>query len=108
MNRSVLDPVQKRIVDVVEALGFGSIRRLTIRAGKPCLEPPPHIIQTVKLDSGCEQKVPPASADPALEREFENLFNSLTTLNETVVDIEVRHNRPFRLLIDRPLGDCSR
>ena len=37
MTKSSLNPGQRRTVEIIEALGFGVIERLSIRGGLPCL-----------------------------------------------------------------------
>jgi hypothetical protein len=41
-------------------------------------------------------------ADLTLKKEFESLFDQLTRLRNRVVDIEVQHSLPFRLVLERP------
>jgi hypothetical protein len=36
-----------------------------------------------------------------LKKEFESLFDQLNRLGDAVVDIEVRHSLPFRLVLER-------
>lgn len=96
-----LNPAQRRTVEIIEALGFGVIERLSIRDGSPCYEPEPRIVQTIKLDSEPERQSDGGHADLTLKKEFESLFNQLTRLHDGVVDIEVRHSLPFRLVLER-------
>jgi hypothetical protein len=103
MTKSSLKPSQQRTVEIIEALGFGVVERLSIHAGLPCYEPGPRIIQTIKLDSGPERQPDGGHADLTLKKEFESLFNQLSRLHDGVVDIEVRHGLPFRLLLERRL-----
>jgi len=101
MTKSSLNPGQRKTVEIIEALGFGVIERLAIRGGLPCYEPGPRIIQTIKLDSEPERQSDGGHADLTLKKEFESLFNQLSRLHDGVVDIEVRHSLPFRLVLER-------
>ena len=101
MTKSSLNPVQRQTVEIIEALGFGSIERLWIRSGLPCHEPEPRIVQTIKLDSEPERQPDDGHADLTLKKEFESLFDQLSRLRDGVVDIEVRHGLPFRLVLER-------
>ena len=107
MTRSSLNPDQRRLVEIIEALGFGIIEHLSIRGGLPCFEPEPRIVQTIKLDSEPEQQPDRVSADLTLKKEFESLFDQLSRLGDGVVDIEVRHGLPFRIGAGAPLRSCS-
>ena len=101
MTKSSLNPGQRRIVEIIEALGFGVIEHLLIRDGFPCYDPEPRIVQAIKLDSAPERKPDRCHSDLTLKNEFQSLFDQLTRLREGTVDIEVRHSAPFRLVVER-------
>jgi hypothetical protein len=101
MTRSSLNPDQRRTVEVIEVLGFGVIERLLICGGVPSYEPEPRIIQAIKLDSEPQRQPDRANPDLTLKKEFESLFKQLSLLQDAIVDIEVRHSAPFRLVLER-------
>ena|SRR5215472_17758572 len=101
MTKSSLNPGQRRTVEIIEALGFGVIEHLLIRSGVPCYEPEPRIIQSIKLNSEPEPQPDCTGPDFTLKKEFESLFDHLARLREGIVDIEVRHKTPFRLVRER-------
>ena len=101
MTRSCLNPTQHRAVEIIEALGFGVIEHLLIRGGLPCYEPEPRIVQTIKLDSKTEPEPDRGCDDLTLKKEFENLFKQFSQLRDGIVDIEVRHSLPSRLVLER-------
>jgi hypothetical protein len=101
MTKSSLNPDQRLTVEIIEALGFGSIERLWIRGGLPCHEPEPRIVLTIKIASEPEQQPDDGDAEVTLKKEFESLFDQLSRLRDGVVDIEVRHGLPFRLVLER-------
>jgi hypothetical protein len=101
MIRSSLNPDLRRIVEIIEALRFGVIERLSIRDGVPCYEPEPQVLESIKLDS---KTAGPSSCDDAeltLKKEFVSLFDQLSRLSDGIVNIEVRHGAPFKLEIVR-------
>lgn len=98
MTKNTLDPRQLRTVEIIEALGFGAIRRLPVRGGMPCYDPEPHIVQEIKLGAEPERR---PDHELKLKREFEVLFNQLSRLGDGFVDIDVRHSAPFRLVLNR-------
>ena len=59
------------------------------------------IVQEIKLGSEPERRPDRSSADLTLKREFEVLFDQLSHVRDGLVDIEVRHGLPFRLVIER-------
>ena len=101
MTRGSLTSGQSRTLKIIEKLGFGRIERLSIRDGQPCYDQPPRIVQEVKLGSEPEWHPDHSSPDCPIMKEFERLFSQLNHLCMGVVDIEVRHAVPFRLVIDR-------
>jgi len=101
MTKSCLNPSQRRIVEIIESLGFGVIEHLSIRGGLPCYELEPRIVQTIKLDSKHERQPNHFYADLTLKQEFANLFDQLSRLGDATVDIEIRHSLPFRLVVER-------
>jgi hypothetical protein len=101
MTKSSLDPGQRQTVEIIEALGFGMIERLWICGGLPCFEPEPRIIQSIKLDSEGRLQPERSDADLTLKKGFESLFDGLLQLRDGVVNIEVRHGLPARLVVER-------
>src|ERR1039458_4873066 len=101
MTKSSLNPGQRRTVEIIEALGFGVIERLLIRGGLPCYEPEPRIVQAIKLDSEAGRQPDRSCADLTLGKEFVSLFDQLSRLRDGIVDIEVRHSLPSRLVRER-------
>lgn len=101
MTKSSLNLGQRQTVEIIEALGFGVIERLLIRGGSPCYEPEPRIVQAIKLDAELEKRSDGGHVDLTLKKEFESLFDQLNRLRDGVVDIEVRHSLPFRLVLER-------
>jgi hypothetical protein len=101
MTKSSLEHNQRRTVEIIEALGFGVIEHLSIRDGLPCYDPEPRIAQTIKLASGPGRQTDRGRADLTLRREFEELFGQLTRLGNAVVDIEVQHSLPFKIVLER-------
>jgi hypothetical protein len=88
-------------VEIIEALGFGVIERLLIRGGLPWYDREPRIVQTIKLGSGPERQPDRSDAGLTLKKEFESLFEQLDRLRDGIVDIEVQHSLPFRLVRER-------
>jgi hypothetical protein len=101
MTKATLHPEQRRTVEIIEALGFGAIEGLMVHAGLPCFEPEPRIVQAIKLDSAPERRHDRSIADLTLKIEFERLLQQLGQLREGIVDIEIRHGVPFRLVLKR-------
>lgn len=105
MTRSDLSSDQRRMVDIVETLGFGVIERLFIHDGSPCFQPEPRVLQTIKLHLEPGRLAQSTVANRSLKREFEQLFDQLNSLGDAVVEIEIRHGLPFKLVVERQLTE---
>lgn len=101
MTKSSLNADECRTAEIIEALGFGVIGGLVIRGGSPCYEREPRLVQTIKLDLEPERQTERGCADLTLKREFESLFHRLHDLGDAIVDIEIRHGLPFKLVVER-------
>jgi hypothetical protein len=101
MTRASLSSGQRRTLEIIEALRFGAIEHLAVLNGEPHYDPGPRIVEEVKLSDNYELHVGSGAAGPTLKKEFENLFNQLSHLNEVRVTIEVRHSLPFKLVLER-------
>ena len=101
MTKSSLNADQFRTVEIIEALGFGVIEGLVIRGGSPCYEREPRLVQTIKLDLEPDRQTERGCADLTLKREFDSLFDQLGGLGDAIVDIEIRHGLPFKLVLER-------
>jgi hypothetical protein len=107
LAKSSLAPGQRRLVEIIEALGFGVIERMPIRAGLPIFDPEPRVVQTIKLDLAPEYRSH-RDADLTLKKEFEILFEHLGGLGDGVVDVEIRHGLPSRLVLERRYEELVR
>ena len=98
MTKSSLKPSQQLTVDIIEALGFGMIVQLSVRDGLPSFDPEPRIVQTIKLASSPGRQPDRRRDDLTLPKEFEDLFDQVIRLGTGVVDIEVRHGLPCKIV----------
>jgi hypothetical protein len=101
LTKRLLDPAQLRLVEAIEELGFGRIEQIAVRDGRPWYVPATQTVQEIKLGSEIETHVERRATDLTLKSEFERLFNQLDRLHDGIVDIEVRHGVPFRLIVRR-------
>lgn len=96
---SQLPPGNRRLVTLMQSIGFGSIEHLPVGAGQARFEPAPLITREIKLASEDTSGSPP-SGDFALRRQVVELLEQLAKLGDGVVPlIEVKHGLPFRVFI---------
>jgi hypothetical protein len=100
LTKRSLDPAQLKLVEAVEELGFGRIEEIPVSDGNPCLEQATQSVREIKLGSEPEP-FERGNADLTLKAEFERLLNEISQLRDGLVDVEVRHGAPFKLLVRR-------
>ena len=104
MTRRSLNSAQRRLLDIIESLGFGHIERLNVRNGEPCFASPPRILEEIRLATEPEERADRNDLE-TLKKAIGDLYSQLSRLGEGVVDIEVRHSLPFRLVLERRISD---
>lgn len=107
MIKRSLDISHLRLLEIIDELGFGRIEQLSIHNGQPCYERTLRIVEEIKLGSERERRPDHCNADLTMKKEFEDLFNRLSQLRNGIVDIEVRHSIPFRLVLERPYREFA-
>lgn len=100
LTKRSLDPAQLKLVETVEKLCWGRIEQMPVHKGMPCLEQAAQTVREIKLGSEAEPFAR-SQADLTLKYEFERLLNELSQLGDGLVDVEIRHGVPFKLLVRR-------
>lgn len=94
-----LSPNQRRLLEGVRRLGFGTIRRLHIRNGDPIFDPAPEVVGVHRTVNPSE----PSKSTPEsfiLSAEQQTLLRHLTRLGNGVVElIKVHDGLPVQLEI---------
>jgi hypothetical protein len=49
ITKSSLTPATARLIELMQALNFGRVEALTIRGGQPVFDPPPRVVQKIKM-----------------------------------------------------------
>jgi len=100
--KSTLSAPRQALLRLMQQLHFGTIQGLAIVEGEPCLNPPPKIIQEIKLGGESSEPKRPAKDDFALKRHITDLFDQFDRLpGRAAITIEVRHGLPTRLIVIR-------
>ncbi|MGD9791229.1 MAG: hypothetical protein AB7Q00_09315 [Phycisphaerales bacterium] len=94
-----LRPGARRLVELMQQIGFGRIEHLHVAGGEPVFEPAPKVIREVKFDREPGQHPADRPPDFALKRAVVELLAELRQLDDAAVTIEVRHGLPFRLFM---------
>jgi hypothetical protein len=107
-RRSALTPARQRLLSIMQGVRFGRIEGLIIRNSEPCFEQPLRIVEEIRLASDADYRAASSDGDFELKKEVTVLFDRLTRLRDGVVNIEVRHSAPFRLVLERCFKDLAR
>jgi hypothetical protein len=97
---SQISPARQRLVEIIESLGFGAIE-LDVAHSEPSFDPPPKILQDIKIGGGSEPRTESVHRDFTLTSKMVEMFEHLDRLTSANVKIEVKHSQPFRLTIER-------
>lgn len=103
-----LNPSERRLIKIIDQLGFGCVEGLWIQQGQPCFTRAPRIVQEIKLGSETDRSGPPSDRPDGNftpKKEFESLFGQLSGISDGIVDIDVRHSLPFRVIRERCLEE---
>lgn len=100
---SSLSPGQRRLIHLIQQVGFGAVEGLCVRAGQPVFEPVPRITRELKF--GCRETTPIARTGDRSRIELLELLDALSELGNGTIDrIEVRHGLPFRMVTSSHLS----
>ncbi len=103
ISKSCLSPAQARLLELLQGLNFGRVEALRVRAGEPFFDPPPRVIQTVKLGSDNGPRPELSYADFRLKHQIVEMLDIVSSLGEGEIRaIDVRHGLPYCMEIDRP------
>ena len=110
-TKSSLSAPRKLLLETLQAINYGRIERLLIRAGEPVLD---HlelrIVKDVKLgsmDIGARSEL--EANDFVLKREHIQLFETINLIDDGVIEsVDVKGGLPFRLCHQQDLQDLIR
>jgi cytosine/adenosine deaminase-related metal-dependent hydrolase len=103
--KSDLSAPRRRMVELMQELGFGRIETLLVRAGDPVLNPPPRVVREVKLGGQNAPRDERALADFALKAHVLELFDELDRLGDGVIDVlTIKHGLPFTMHVSQTTG----
>ena len=102
---AALSPSRRRLVEVMQTVGFGQIVGLVLRGGEPILDPPPRILRSVKLGGEARPDPEPSAENYVLKKPLCDLFDEFDRLGTGVVArLDLKDGLPCSLIIeDQPL-----
>lgn len=102
ITKSGLSEAQSRLVELLQRINFGRVERLLVKSGMPAFEPPPRIIQKLKMGGDNAARPEADLQDFFLKRPTIEMLQAIADLGDgEVLSIEVKHGLPFALEIER-------
>jgi hypothetical protein len=104
---SGLSAPRQALVRLCQSVDYGHITGVHVRGGEPQFNPPPAIVQDIKLDGERQGRAEAGLEDFALQGEVCRMLVLLDGLKEGRVErIEVRAGIPRRIIIERSITEA--
>jgi hypothetical protein len=100
IHTSSLDQCSRRLIALMQRIGFGRIESLRVLDGQPAFDPPPRVIREVKLGAERTGHGHDSPAEFTVKRAVVDLLAEMTVVGSATVTIEVRHGLPVRLIVE--------
>jgi hypothetical protein len=101
LTKASLSEPRRRLLDLMQQLGFGRVEGLTVRNGEPVLEPSPRVIREHKFGGENGPRPERAAADFALKTQLVELFKAFDEFQDAAIAVlEVKHGLPFRMMVE--------
>ena len=105
LMKSDLSPARQRLLQLMQKQNFCRIENLHIHNGEPVFDPPPMVLQYLRIGGDNEPNIHIHQKNYVLKQAQVELFQHLDELWDGVVDeIEVRHGLPQHLRIKRAVS----
>lgn len=104
-SKSDLSNGRRRLVELMQELGFGRIEGLAICASEPVLDPPPTIIREVKFTAQNGPRDERRLNDFVLKVPVVEMFHEFDRLRDGVIAVlTIKHGLPFRMDVSHKAG----
>ena len=102
ITKSCLSAAQIHLVELLQNLNFGRVEVLKVTGGEPVFDPPPRIIQKLKIGGENGRRPEVAFTEFRLKQGLIELLDLITSLGDgEIQSIEVRYGLPCALEIHR-------
>jgi hypothetical protein len=96
LSKQALSTCKIQLLELMQGINFGRIKRLKVSGGEPVLNPRPTIVRAHKLKGENGPRPELSAADFLLKQEIVELFGFLDELQDGEIDlIEIKHGLPF-------------
>jgi hypothetical protein len=103
LRKSVLSPARQRLVEIMQELGYGRIRRLIVSGGEPIMDPLPKVLRHRHLSGAKKARPDRRRGDFILKSQLVEMFDEFDRLGSGVVDtIKVQDGLPCGFDVEEP------
>lgn len=100
-KRTSLSRGRRRLVSLIQDVGFGQIQGLTVRKGEPVFEPMPRVLRSIRLGQPRGDSTEHPTGNFALKTEVADMLVRLSELRDGVVHrIDVKNGLPLSLVVE--------
>lgn len=105
VSKQHVSSCRARLLELMQALNFGRIERLPVRAGEPVLDPLPTIVREVKFGGENGVRDERSLGDFVLKDQVVELFEELDRLRDGLIDVlTVKRGLPFNMHLNLDAG----
>ncbi|MGC3971111.1 MAG: hypothetical protein QM775_28375 [Pirellulales bacterium] len=104
ITKSQLSVPRQKLLELMQKLNFGRFQQLRLEQGEPVLNPPPLVVQDLKMGGNNDPRVEIHLRNFTLKQAHVELFHHFDAIQDGVIDeMEVRAGLPQMVKIKRPL-----
>jgi len=101
-TKSSLSEPQSRLVELLQNVNFGRIEGLHVRGGQPVFDPPPRVVQKLKMGGDNGPRPEASMHDFILKHQTIELLETIARIGDgQVLAIEVKNGLAFSIEIER-------
>lgn len=101
-RKSSLSAAWVELLECMQLIRFGAIENLSIRGGEPVFDPPPCVVQDVKMSSENGPRPELKLTDFALKKQIQVFVDHIEAIhNGRIRRLEVQDGLPFRMWVER-------
>jgi hypothetical protein len=100
-TKSSFSEPKVQLIELMQRINFGRIEALSVRRGKPALDPPPRVVREIKFggENGARPEV--VKANFMLKAQVRDLFAQMEAMGDGIIRcLEVKHGLPFKMTIE--------
>lgn len=101
VTKARLSAAKRRLVELMQRVGFGRIEGLPVRAGEPVLDPPPRVVREIRFGASNGPRRELGLRDFALKTQVGELFQHLGRVGDGMVrSLEIKHGLPLLMRVE--------